>query len=152
MAAATGLPQVSSRRYREEIFQTQSVPCFSVRCCANTVATSLRSAPAWKALPPEVSTAPLMAGSVTIRSTTAARSAENSGVITFIGRPGTFMVTSATPSWSTCVVMVVAMSHPFDDGGGAHAGADAERYQGALQVAALQLVERDAEDDRPGGA
>ena len=43
-------------------------------------------------------------------------------------------------------------SDAFDDGGDAHAAADAQRGQGALQVAALELVERGAEDHRAGRA
>src|SRR3954447_24037137 len=43
-------------------------------------------------------------------------------------------------------------SDALDDGGDAHAAADAERGQAALQVAALELVDQRAEDHRAGGA
>src|ERR1700751_4932576 len=43
-------------------------------------------------------------------------------------------------------------SHSFDDGRGAHTGADAERDQGGRQIAALQFVDHGAENHRPGGA
>ena len=43
-------------------------------------------------------------------------------------------------------------SNPFDDGGDAHAGGDAERHQGGGLVGALQFVEHGAEDHRAGGA
>src|SRR3954454_17500990 len=47
---------------------------------------------------------------------------------------------------------IFGTSHPLDDGGGAHAGADAKRHECGIEVAPLQLVERDSEDHCAGGA
>ena len=71
---------------------------------------SLRSAPATNAPGlPEVMIAPLIAASVAMRSTAAARSAVSSGVRTFIGRPGTSMVRIAMPSRSMSNFSAVVM-------------------------------------------
>src|SRR6476661_2343940 len=43
-------------------------------------------------------------------------------------------------------------SDELDDGGDAHAAADAERGEAAALVAALELVDERAEDHRAGGA
>src|SRR4051794_22549597 len=43
-------------------------------------------------------------------------------------------------------------SDPLDDGGGAHAGADAERHERRAEAAPLELVEDGAEDHRSGRA
>src|SRR5919107_4411347 len=43
-------------------------------------------------------------------------------------------------------------SDDLDDGGDAHAAADAERGEAAAQVATLELVDERAEDHRAGGA
>src|SRR5271165_7035803 len=42
--------------------------------------------------------------------------------------------------------------YPFDDGGGAHAAADAQRDQRGRFVAALEFVEHGAQNHRAGGA
>src|SRR5690242_3315568 len=46
----------------------------------------------------------------------------------------------------------VRRSDELDDGGDAHAAADAERGEAAPQVAALELVDEGAEDHGAGGA
>src|SRR6478752_4811166 len=43
-------------------------------------------------------------------------------------------------------------SHQLDDRGDAHAAADAQRGQAALELTTLELVDQGAEDHRAGGA
>jgi len=68
---------------------------------------SPRSAPAQKPLVlPEVITAPLMAASERIRSTTCGSSSMTLEVRVFMDRPGTSKVMSAMPSASTSILKV----------------------------------------------
>src|SRR5215211_4942160 len=53
---------------------------------------------------------------------------------------------------SLCPPYVLGKSHPLDDGGGAHAAADAQRHQRRRFVGALELVEHGAQNHRAGGA
>ena len=107
MAAAIGLPQRSMRR--RSTFQrwliSKAWASVMPRSCAPT--KSLMSPPATKlAALPEVSTAPVMAGSVATRSSAAISSAISSGDVTFIGRVGSSSVISAMPSASTVRVTI----------------------------------------------
>ena len=78
---------------------------------SNAPTMSLMSAPAMKLDLAEQITAPRIAASPATFSMQAARSARNSGVSTFIGRPATSMASDAMPSLSTekrmfCVMCV----------------------------------------------
>ena len=112
MAAATGLPQVSSWRSVWESAPTLrawsadlSAALWSPWVVRSPI--SPRSAPAQKpeALPEQI-TAPLIAASVLMRSISLGKSRIAPAVMVFIERPGTSKVTSATPSASTSRVMV----------------------------------------------
>ena len=113
MAAAIGLPQVSSARKAPLMRQPASKPAFSA---ASPVleppvrppeAMSPRSAPAQKPeVLPEVNTAPLMAASVAMRSMSWGSSSMTLEVRVFMLRPGTSKVTSAIPSASTSILKV----------------------------------------------
>src|SRR5690242_6789390 len=48
--------------------------------------------------------------------------------------------------------LTAPLSDHLDDGGDAHAAADAERGEAAAQVATAELVDEGAEDHRPGRA
>src|ERR1700741_3145146 len=71
---------------------------------------------------------------------------------TFIERSGMSHVMVAMPSVSTSYLIMVMVLYPLDDGGGAHAGADAERGEAGRQIAALHLVVKRAQDHGAGGA
>src|ERR671917_266891 len=64
-------------------------------------------------------------------------------------------VRTTTPSASCSQRIVLLMSYSsdsLDDGGDAHAAADAQGGQAAAQVAPLELVDERAQDHRAGGA
>ncbi len=110
IAAATGLPQVSSARNSLLMANTASNraarPASVVTCgLAIRLPISPRSAPAQKPLAlPEVITAPLIAASLRSRSTISPSSRITSAVSVFIERPGASKVTSATPCSSVARV------------------------------------------------
>src|SRR5690606_38258551 len=94
---------------------------------------------------PEVLTAPLIAASLAIRSTSADNSSIAARSMRFIERPGMSQVRSAMPSASMSSLKLSPLmdvsvplrhvaarekfSDAFDDGRGAHARANAERHQ-----------------------
>ena len=110
IAAATGLPQVSSflrisgycRIPSTKARIAASLPSALARRAnsAPAVSSMVRSAPAAKPSLPEVMTAPLIAASLAIFSTIWPSSPTTSLLRTFIDRPGMSQVTSATPSAS----------------------------------------------------
>ncbi len=111
MAAATGLPQVS--RARNALFSAKPASKAAFRPSSPGLPpprpplppSSPRSAPAQKPLAlPEVITAPLMAASDLMVSTTSPISLMTEAVRVFIERPGTSKVTRATPSESTSIL------------------------------------------------
>src|SRR5919107_5330361 len=69
---------------------------------------------------------------------------------------GSSRVSVTTPSASCSQRMLLSdtgySSDSFDDGGDAHAAADAEGGQAVAQVAPLELVDERAQDHRAGGA
>src|SRR3990167_9698156 len=145
MAAATGLPQVSSARKAPFSFQPASNAfCRSPPPDRTPPAMSPRSAPAQKpeALP-EVMTAPLMDSSVLMRSTSSGISFITEEVRVFIERPGTSKAMTAMPSASMSIlkfsIVIRSGSDAFDDGG--MGTADAQGDQGRRLVRAFQLVQ-----------
>ena len=110
IAAAMGLPQVSSRLRISGYCRTPStkariaasLPSALARRAYSWPAVSsiVRSAPAAKPSLPDVNTAPLIASSLAILSTIRPSSPTTSLLITFIERPGMSQVTRATPSAS----------------------------------------------------
>src|SRR5271156_2938812 len=170
IAAAMGLPQVSSRLRMSGYCRTPStkariaasLPSALARRAYSWPAVSsiVRSAPAAKPSLPDVNTAPLIASSVAILSTIRPSSPTTSLLITFIERPGMSQVTRATPSASVSKRKLVrfmvaglrSRSDAFDDRGGAHAAADAKRDERSALAGALEFVERGAKDHRSRGA
>src|ERR1700719_3857359 len=93
-----------------------------------------RSAPAENASLAEVTTTPFTAASDEVCFTISPSSAIVVSSSTFIERPGMSHVTSAMPSASVSTLKFLkAISHSplhaLDDGGSAHAAADAQRDQ-----------------------
>ena len=102
-AIAIGLPMVSRRRNRLESVATRLAmpPARDWPGSISLTSASMffKSAPPMNAPGlPEAITAPLIAGSLAIRSSAAPISAKKAGVMIFIDAPATSMVSSATPS------------------------------------------------------
>src|SRR6056297_2168414 len=101
---------------------------------------------------PEVRITPLTVSSASASSISVSRSRKPCWFITFIDLPGTSQVMIATPSAPFSMVKsVICRSlplHAFDDRGGTHAGGDAKRGKTHTRAAALQLIQKRADDDR----
>src|SRR5262249_38597337 len=118
-----------------------------------------RSAPAMKAGLADVTTTPLTPGSAIAASAAATYSLMLSSDRTFMDRPGMSQISVTMPSASFSTRMLVmdcysteTRLHAVDDGGGAHAGTDAQRGKAGGHVAALHLVEQGAQDHGAGRA
>src|SRR5690606_23142980 len=166
MAATTGLPRVSSLR-RAALISVSS----SMRAWASSGPTFImffRSPPAKKVFLAEVSTTPVMSSfSATSRSTVSVIDFLYSSFIVLAPWFGSSIVSTTMPSESfSQPIMLVSLtalcllvesvtggeSDPLDDGGHAHAAADAQGDQRVAAVAALQLVDHGAGDHGAGGA
>src|SRR5262245_61131874 len=66
--------------------------------------------------------------------------------------PKSRMQAHSEPASRFFTAIPLVPSHPLDDGSGAHAGADAQRHQPDVEVAALELVHQRTKDHSAGGA